>query len=145
MALAAGAAAQVALGRGQDIRGPPDAGRSGGGLAVRVDPLGGDRAAVPALLPAWSQRKNLGGTIQHLLYNGIVHNFPPGDAGGASEPRAVIGVEDALIDTGRLPSDFMLLIGRRKDAPGSTSAAVVFQSVTTCTRRCSGRTRGGVV
>ena len=29
---------------------------------------------------------------------------------------AVIGVEDALIDSGRLPSDFMLLIGKRKDA-----------------------------
>ena len=62
--------------------------------------------------------KKLGGTLQHLLYNGIVHRFVPSDAEAQACLDAVIGVEDALIDTGRLPSDFMLLIGRRKDAPG---------------------------
>jgi hypothetical protein len=32
--------------------------------------------------------------------------------------QAIMRVEDALIDDGLLPSDFMLLIGRRKDVPG---------------------------
>jgi SAM-dependent methyltransferase len=62
--------------------------------------------------------RKLGGTLQHLFYNGIVHRFTPGDAEAQACLDAVIAVEDALIDTDRLPSDFMLLIGRRKDAPG---------------------------
>ena len=62
--------------------------------------------------------KKLGGTLQHLFYNGIIHRFAPGDAEAQSCLEAVMNVEDALVDTGRLPSDFMLLIGRRKDAPG---------------------------
>ena len=39
-----------------------------------------------------------------------------GDAEAQACLEAVISVEDALIDSGRLPSDFMLLIGKRKDA-----------------------------
>ncbi len=58
-------------------------------------------------------RKDLGGTIQHLLYNGIVHNFVPGDPEAEAILRRVWETEDALIDSGRLPSDFQLLIGRR--------------------------------
>jgi len=60
--------------------------------------------------------RKLGGTLQHLFYNGIVHHFVPGDAEAQSCMEAVIAVEDALIDTDRLPSDFMLLIGRRRDS-----------------------------
>jgi SAM-dependent methyltransferase len=58
--------------------------------------------------------RNLGGTLQHLFYNGIVHRFVPGDAEAQACLDAVMQVEDALIDSDRLPSDFMLLIGRRK-------------------------------
>jgi SAM-dependent methyltransferase len=58
-------------------------------------------------------RKDLGGTIQHLLYNGIVHNFRPGEAEAEAILRRVWEAEDALIDSRRLPSDFQLLIGRR--------------------------------
>ena len=58
-------------------------------------------------------RNDLGGTIQHLLYNGIVHNFAPGDPEAEAILRRVWETEDALIDSGRLPSDFQLLIGRR--------------------------------
>lgn len=57
----------------------------------------------------------LGGTIQHLLYNGIVHNFVPGDGEADRTIDSVAGVEDALIDGRLLPSDFMLLVGTRKD------------------------------
>ena len=56
--------------------------------------------------------RKLGGTLQQLFCNGIMHQFAPGDA----KAQSVLRVEDALIDADRLPSDFMLLIGRRKDA-----------------------------
>jgi SAM-dependent methyltransferase len=59
--------------------------------------------------------KRLAGTIQHLLYNGIAHNFHPGDPVARGSVQAVWEVEDALIDSGLLPSDFMLLIGQRRD------------------------------
>jgi SAM-dependent methyltransferase len=58
--------------------------------------------------------RKLGGTIQHLLYNGIAHNFRPNDVRAKRLIRAIYTCEDALIDTGVLPSDFMLLIGRRR-------------------------------
>lgn len=56
----------------------------------------------------------LGGTIQHLLYNGIVHNFGPERAAAAGYVRAIFETEDALVDRGLLPSDFMLLVGKRR-------------------------------
>jgi len=56
----------------------------------------------------------LGGTLQHLLYNGIVHNFTLDRRDAAEYVRAIIDVEDALIDSGMLPSDFMLLVGMRR-------------------------------
>jgi hypothetical protein len=58
--------------------------------------------------------RRLGGTIQHLLYNGIAHNFHSGARDAVHALQAVWQVEDALIDSGLLPSDFMLLVGRRK-------------------------------
>jgi ubiquinone/menaquinone biosynthesis C-methylase UbiE len=60
--------------------------------------------------------RNLGGTLQHLLYNGIAHNFRLDDEEALRVMRAVWEVEDALVDSEMLPSDFMLLVGRRKDA-----------------------------
>jgi len=57
----------------------------------------------------------LGGTLQHLLYNGIVHNFGSERAAAADYVRAIYETEDALIDRGLLPSDFMLLVGKRRD------------------------------
>lgn len=58
--------------------------------------------------------RNLGGTIQHLLYNGIVHNFWPVTEEASRALHGVFAVEDRLIDSGLLPSDFMLLVGRRR-------------------------------
>jgi hypothetical protein len=58
--------------------------------------------------------RNLGGTIQHLLYNGIVHNFWPVTPESRQAMEGVFRVEDALIDSGLLPSDFALLVGRRR-------------------------------
>jgi SAM-dependent methyltransferase len=58
--------------------------------------------------------RRLGGTIQHLLYNGIVHNFTLDRAEATSFVQAIIDVEDALIDSDMLPSDFMLLVGTKR-------------------------------
>ncbi len=51
-----------------------------------------------------------GRTIQHLLYNGIAHNFWPVTP-ESRHAEGVFRVEDALIDAGLLPSDFALLVG----------------------------------
>jgi len=56
----------------------------------------------------------LGGTLQHLLYNGIVHNFWPETEESARALRGILAVEDQMIDAGLLPSDFMLLVGRKR-------------------------------
>jgi SAM-dependent methyltransferase len=56
----------------------------------------------------------LGGTLQHLLYNGIVHNFTLDRRDATDTVRGIIEVEDAMIDSGMLPSDFMLLVGMRR-------------------------------
>jgi SAM-dependent methyltransferase len=56
----------------------------------------------------------LGGTIQNLLYSGIVHNFAEDDPEAVRGRSMTARLEDTLIDTGLLPSDFMLIIGRRR-------------------------------
>jgi SAM-dependent methyltransferase len=58
--------------------------------------------------------RRLRGTVQHLLYNGIVHNFWPPSEESARALVAICATEDALIDSGLLPSDFQLLVGRRR-------------------------------
>lgn len=55
-----------------------------------------------------------GGTLQHLLYNGIIHNFGDTDTESLRYLKAIYQVEDALIDGGFIPSDFQLLVGRRR-------------------------------
>ena len=55
-----------------------------------------------------------GGTLQHLLYNGIIHNFVDNDEEADDYLRAIWQVEDALVDAGLIPSDFQLLVGRKK-------------------------------
>ena len=56
----------------------------------------------------------LGGTLQHLLYNGIVHNFALDRRDATPYVQAIIGMEDALVDDGLLPTDVALLSGRRR-------------------------------
>jgi SAM-dependent methyltransferase len=58
--------------------------------------------------------RSLGGTLQHLLYNGIVHNFSLDRRDACDYVQAIIDTEDALIDANLLPSDFMLLVGMRR-------------------------------
>lgn len=61
------------------------------------------------------EARSLGGTIQHLLYSNIIHNFSAEDDEAVRYLQAIIEVEDGLIEAGLLPADFMLLIGKRKD------------------------------
>ena len=61
------------------------------------------------------EMKPLGGTLQQLLYNGITHHFSIQDEEAMKHIRGIIALENELIDAGTIPSDFMLLIGRRKN------------------------------
>lgn len=58
--------------------------------------------------------RKIGGTIQHLLYNGIIHNFDPDDQDASQHIQRIYETEDHLIDSEQIPSDFMLMIGRRR-------------------------------
>lgn len=85
---------------------------------VAVSPFESIRSA--AITPLFRQYfdiveiRLLGGTLQHLFYNGIVHHFTTARA--IEYVRAICAVEDALIDSGLLPSDFMLLVGKRRSS-----------------------------
>lgn len=56
----------------------------------------------------------LGGTIQHILYSGIIHNFPDGDEVTDHLIDCVADMESLLIQSGILSSDFVLLIGQKR-------------------------------
>jgi len=58
--------------------------------------------------------KKLGGTIQHLLYSGIVQNFPDDDPETDRIVDSIDGLESVFIGHGILPSDFVLLAGRKR-------------------------------
>lgn len=61
---------------------------------------------------------NLGGTIQHLLYSGIVHNFPHNDPATDYLIDCIDGLEREFIEHGIVLSDFALLIGKKRVAAG---------------------------
>jgi hypothetical protein len=58
--------------------------------------------------------KLLGGTIQHLLYSGIIQNFPDHDPHVLHAMDAINGLEQTFIAYGIIQSDFALLVGRKK-------------------------------
>ena len=60
------------------------------------------------------ERKNIGGTIlQHLLYD-IVQNFRFDDPRERSLLEMLCTIEAMLVDSGRIPCDFVLLAARKK-------------------------------
>ena len=61
--------------------------------------------------------RKLGGTIQQLLYNGIVHNFTLDDRDAVRQVEDLCALENLLIDRDVIPSNFTLLVGRRKATP----------------------------
>jgi ubiquinone/menaquinone biosynthesis C-methylase UbiE len=58
------------------------------------------------------EERRLGGYIQHLLHNGIVHHFALDDAEAIQHLEGIMAVENCLTDLELIPSDFMLMIGR---------------------------------
>ena len=68
--------------------------------------------------------RQLGGTLQQLLYNGIVHNFIRDRQLAEPYVKAIYEMEDTLMDFAIIPSDFMVLIGRRRDVPLNEPALV---------------------
>jgi len=67
--------------------------------------------------------RKLGGTIQQLLYNGISHRFPLSDEEAVRNVRETCALENRLLDEEAIPSDFALLIGRRR-MPGEDSKSM---------------------
>ncbi len=56
----------------------------------------------------------LGGTLQNLAYSGIIQNFAEDDPEAVRLLQMIARLEDTLIDTGLISSDFTLIIGRRR-------------------------------
>lgn len=75
--------------------------------SAEILPLVAERFEVLATQP-------IGGTLQHLLYNGIMHNFGDDDAEARRYIDAIMQMEDVLVDDGLLPGDFVVLIARRR-------------------------------
>lgn len=65
------------------------------------------------------RHQNLGGTIQHLLYSGIVQNFPDNDREVDHMIDCINGLEETMIERGLLPSDFVLLVGKNRPRAAS--------------------------
>jgi SAM-dependent methyltransferase len=58
--------------------------------------------------------KGIGGTILHMLLEGIAGNFAENDARAVSYLEAIFQTEDQLITNGTLQHDFAVIIARRK-------------------------------
>jgi SAM-dependent methyltransferase len=93
-------------------------GRSTPEEVIRVCPSEAIRSnEIPAVFRKYFNvvhERALGGTIQHLLYSGIIHNFPDGDPATDHMIDCINGLEEVFIGYGILPSDFMLLVGRKR-------------------------------
>ena len=60
------------------------------------------------------EHRSLGGTIQHLLYSGIIQNFPDHVPEIDRMIDSIDAIETRMIDAGILPSDFVLLVGKKR-------------------------------
>lgn len=58
--------------------------------------------------------RRLGGSLQLLLYNGIIHNFADDDPEASAHIERAWQLEDALVDAGLLESDFRLIVGKKR-------------------------------
>ena len=93
-------------------------GRSTPEEVIRVCPSEAIRS--DEILPLFRQHFDVvyegqvGGTIQHILYSGIIQNFPDFVPEIDQLIDSIDSLEHRMITCGMLPSDFMLLIGRKK-------------------------------
>jgi len=70
----------------------------------------GDAFEVLACNPA-------GGTLLQFLLNGIAGNFQPEDPESMKVLDMILKIERTLIEVGDLPSDFVLVVARRREPP----------------------------
>ncbi len=56
--------------------------------------------------------RQAGGTILQFLLSGIAGNFRASDKGAMRVLRMLFAIEDALVDSGDLQSDFVLVVAR---------------------------------
>jgi len=91
-------------------------GRPDRGSVAAVAPLESIRSAeIAPLFERYFEPiavRRLGGTIQNLLFNGIMRHFGDADPDANRHVEAVGSLESLLIDRGLLPSDFQIMIGR---------------------------------
>jgi hypothetical protein len=60
------------------------------------------------------EKKDLGGTILHLLLDGIAGNFDYDDPKDMKLLRMLFEIEDTFMDIGVIQSDFTLVVAKKK-------------------------------
>lgn len=82
-----------------------------------VDPSEAIRSAeILTVLPSYFEileKKDLGGTVLHLLLDGIAGNFDYDNPADMRMLRMLFEIEDAFMDIGAIQSDFALVIARK--------------------------------
>jgi len=63
------------------------------------------------------ERIDYGGTILNLLLENIVHNFDPSDEKDVAIVRLIARFEDVLMRAGIIPSDFTVMVARKRYLP----------------------------
>jgi hypothetical protein len=61
------------------------------------------------------ERRDLGGTLLHLVLEGIARRFDPDAAEDVRWIELLFEAEDALLASGELTSDFAVVVARRRD------------------------------
>ena len=82
-----------------------------------VDPSEAIRSAeILTVLPSYFEileKKDLGGTVLHLLLDGIAGNFDYNNPADMRLLRMLFEIEDAFMEAGEIQSDFALIIARK--------------------------------
>ena len=84
----------------------------------QTDPSESVRSAeiVPLLAQLFdvAEYRAIGGTLLQFVLNNIAGNFSEDDPNSMAVLEMLFKIEDTLVDTGALPSDFALIVGRPK-------------------------------
>jgi O-antigen biosynthesis protein len=84
----------------------------------QIDPSEAIRSEdILKVLPSYFEileRKDLGGTILHLLLDGIAGNFAYENPKDSKLLRLLFEIEDTLMELGEIPSDFVLVFSRKR-------------------------------
>ena len=65
------------------------------------------------MIATWYEIKEYGGTILHLLFEEIAHNFLKNDPATNRLLQLCFEIEDVLLELNDIPSDFVLAICRK--------------------------------